>query len=129
MPKCVCMGAKLKCSFGSGPKDMMVLPIAMVMNATINSLATQMDFIAMLNIPAFGNCTSPANPMNWKMAGPVPVFVPSSCIPIPVMPWDPVAKKMKIGGNPAMLETSKTMCVWAGSITVDKPGLTNVQAT
>jgi hypothetical protein len=44
------------------------------------------------------------------------------------MPWDPVAKKLKIGGNPAMLETSKTMCVWAGSIEVDKPGLTNVQA-
>jgi hypothetical protein len=82
----------------------------------------------MLNIPAFGNCNSPANPMNWKMAGPVPVFVPSSCIPIPVMPWDPAAKKLKIGGNPAMLESSKTMCAWAGSITVDKPGLTNVES-
>jgi hypothetical protein len=107
---------------------MVVLPIAMTMNASTNAIATQMDFIPMLNIPAFGNCKSPANPMNWKMAGPVPVFVPSSCIPIPVMPWDPVAKKLKIGGNPAMLETSKTMCVWAGSITVDKPGLTNVEA-
>ena len=66
--------------------------------------------------------------MNWKMAGPVPVFVPSSCIPIPVMPWDSVAKKLKTGGNPAMLETSKTRCVWAGSIKFDKPGLTNVEA-
>jgi len=60
--------------------------------------------------------------MNWKMAGPVPVFVPSSCIPVPVMPWNPVATKTKIGSNPALIETSKTMCVWAGSIEVDDPG-------
>jgi len=119
MPKCVCMGAKLKCSFGSGPKSMIVLPIGMTMNANMNAIATQMDFVPFLNIPAFGNCLSPANPMNWKMAGPVPVFVPSSCIPIPVMPWSPVAKKLKIGGNPAMLESSKTMCAWLGSIKVD----------
>lgn len=128
MPKCVCMGAKLKCSFGSGPKDMMVLPIGMAMNATTKPIATSLDCIPMLNIPAFGNCNSQANLMNWKMAGAVPVFVPSSCIPIPVMPSDPDAKKLKIGGNPAMLESSKTMYAWAGSITVDKPGLTNVES-
>jgi hypothetical protein len=98
---------------------MIVLPIGMTMNANMNAIATQMDFVPFLNIPAFGNCLSPANPMNWKMAGPVPVFVPSSCIPIPVMPWSPVAKKLKIGGNPAMLESSKTMCAWLGSIKVD----------
>lgn len=129
MPKCVCMGAKLKCSFGSGPKDMLVLPIGMTLTATTKPIATSMDFIPMLNVPAFGNCTSPANPMNWKMVGPVPVFIPSSCIPLPLMPWSPVAKKLKIGGNPAMLETSKTMCIWVGSITVDNPGLTTVKAT
>ena len=122
------MTAKVKCTFGSGSKDMMVLPIGMANNAMSKPLATKMDFIPMLNIPAFGNCKSPANPMNWKMAGPVPVFVPSSCIPIPVMPWSSPATKMKIKGNNALLATSKTMCVWAGSITVDKPGLTNVQA-
>jgi hypothetical protein len=27
-----------------------------------------------------------------------------------------------------MLATSKTMCIWMGSITVDKPGVTNVEA-
>jgi hypothetical protein len=122
------MGAKLKCSFGSGSKDMMVLPIGMAMTAKTKPMATQMDFIPMLNIPAFGNCKSPANPMNWKMVGPVPVFTPSSCIPIPVMPWSPVAKKLKIRGNPALLANSKTMCVWAGSITVDKPGVTSIEA-
>lgn len=122
------MGAKLKCSFGAGPKDMVVLPIARTMNATSKAIAAQMDFIPMLNVPAFGQCKSPANPMNWKMAGPVPVFVPSSCIPIPVAPWAPTAKKLKVGGMPAMLQSSKITCVWAGSISVDKPGLTKMEA-
>lgn len=112
----------------SGPKEMLLLPIAMPMNASTNAIPTRMDLIPMLNISAFGNCNSPGNPMNWKMAGHVAVFFQSSCMPIHVMPWDPVATKIKVGGNPAMLEMSKSMCVWAGSIMVDKPGLTNVEA-
>ena len=127
MPKCVCSGAKLKCSFGAGPKDMIVLPINRTLTATFKPLANSIDIIPFINIPAFGQCKSPINPMNWKMAGPVPVFVPSSCIPIPVKPWSPAAKKTKIGKQPAMLETSKTMCAWLGNIEVDKPGQEKVQ--
>jgi hypothetical protein len=97
MPKCVCMGAKLKCSFGSGPKDMMVLPIGKTLTAFVKPIATEMDFVPFLNVP--------------------------------IMPWSPVAKKTKIGGNPAMLETSKTTCVWLGSIEVDNPGQTTIQCT
>ena len=37
-------------------------------------------------------------------------------------------QKTKIGGNPAMLETSKTMCAWLGSIEVDDPGIKNIEA-
>ena len=122
MAKCVCNGAKLKCSFGSAPKSMIVLPLNRTTTKMAKPLANKLDMIPFVNIPAFGQCKSPANPMNWKMAGPVPVVVPSSCIPIPVMPWNPVATKTKIGSNPALIDTSKTMCVWAGSIEVDDPG-------
>lgn len=127
MPKCVCSGAKLKCSFGAGPKPMMVLPFNGTTTELAKPLANNMDIISMLNIPKFGVCSSPANPMNWKLAGPVPVFIPSPCIPIPVMPWNPASKKVKIGKNPAMLETSKTMCAWAGSIEVDDPGVKKIE--
>ncbi|MBM3168487.1 MAG: hypothetical protein FJZ76_04350 [Bacteroidetes bacterium] len=68
------MGAKLKRTFGPGPKNMMVLPIARVMNARVKSIAGQLDIIPMLNMPAFGQCKSPANPMNWKMIGLIPVL-------------------------------------------------------
>ena len=118
MPKCVCNGAKIKCSFSSKcPKSMMILPLNRTTTKMAKPLANKLDMIPFLNIPAFGQCKSPANPMNWKMAGPVPVFVPSSCIPLPVMPQNPVAKKTKIGKNPALLETSKTM-----SIEIQDPG-------
>lgn len=127
MPKCVCTGAKLKCSFGAAPKSMMVLPFNRTTTKMAKPLANKMDMIPFLNIPAFGVCKSPANPMNWKIVGPVPVFVPSSCIPIPVVPWSPVAEKTKIGQNPALIETSKTMCVWAGSIEITDPGTEKIE--
>ena len=127
MPKCVCMGAKLKCSFGSGPKSMIVLPIGKTLTSMVKPVASNMDFVPFLNIPAFGNCTSPINPMNWKIVGPAPVFIPSSCIPIPIMLWNPAAEQTKIAGFPAMLETSKTMCIWAGSIEVDELAIKNVE--
>ena len=122
MAKCVCSGAKIKCSFGAGPKSMVVLPLNRTLTANTKPIENTLDVIPFLNIPAFGQCKSPANHMNWKMAGPVPVFVPSSCIPIPVSPWSPGAKKTKLGNQPVVLENSKTMCVWAGSITVTDPG-------
>ena len=126
MAKCVCSGAKIKCSFGAGPKSMMVLPLNRTLTASVKPIANVLDIIPFVNIPAFGNCLSPANPMNWKMAGPVPVFIPSSCIPIPVSPWSPGAKKTKIGKQPVVLANSKTMCAWAGSISVVNPGQTKI---
>ena len=125
MPKCVCKGAKLKCSFGEEPKEMTILPIGLSVQG--NPVATAMDLIPFLNIPAFGKCKSPANPMNWKIVGPAPVFIPSSCIPLPIMLWNPAAEQTKIAGFPAMLETSKTMCIWAGSIEVDELAIKNVE--
>tara|TARA_A100001015_G_scaffold304050_1_gene394657 strand:- start:1045 stop:1161 length:117 start_codon:yes stop_codon:yes gene_type:complete len=35
--------------------------------------------------------------------------------------------KSKIGKKPALLETSKKMCVWAGSIQVEDPGTRKIE--
>lgn len=129
MAKCVCSGAKIACSFGSGPKSMLVLPLNRTLTANTKPIANCLDIIPFVNIPAFGNCLSPANPMNWKMAGPVPVFIPSSCIPIPVAPWAPAAKKTKLANSPVVLANSKTACAWAGSISVTNPGQTKIDCT
>ena len=44
-------------------------------------------------------------------------------------PMDIKKLKTKIGKNPALLETSKTMCVWAGSIEITDPGTQKIQIT
>lgn len=129
MAKCVCSGAKIACSFGAGPKSMLVLPLNRTLTANTKPIANCLDIIPFVNIPAFGNCLSPANPMNWKMAGPVPVFIPSSCIPIPVAPWAPAAKKTKLANSPVVLANSKTACAWAGSISITNPGQTKIDCT
>lgn len=126
MAKCVCHGAQVKCMFGQGAKKLNVLPLNQVTTSYFKGIANIFDFIPMLNVPKFGNCLSPLNPMNWKMAGPIPIFVPSSCIPIPIMPWSPAAKKVKIRNQPAITEKSKTMCIWLGQITITKPGQKNI---
>jgi hypothetical protein len=126
---CVCSGAKAKCSFGEKEVDLSALPLPLTPKDEGNAQLSVMDFIPFLNIPAFGKCKSPANPMNWKMAGPVPVFVPSSCLPITMTPWSPGAKKLKIlGGNAALLEDDKCMCMWAGQIEITDPGQKTVKA-
>ncbi len=126
MGLCVCSGAKMKCSQSQDPNTeaaLLVIP-PMVTTNSEKPLATTMDMIPMVNIPAFGQCKSAANPMVVanKMA-------PVSCIPIVVAPWSPGAKKLTITSFPALLQTDKCMCMWAGEITISDAGQTKVNAT
>lgn len=130
MAKCVCNGAKIACSFGTGPKTMMVLPLNRVLTANTKPIANNLDIIPFLNIPPFGSCMSIANPMVIAAtAAAFGVLTPQPCIPIPVSPWSPAAIKTKIGGNPVVLANSKTMCAWAGSISVVNPGQTKIDCS
>jgi len=123
MGKCVCSGAKISCSFGSGPKSLMVLPINQTLTATVKPIATIIDIIPILNIPPFGTCISVANPMVIAAtAAALGVLTPQPCIPVPVMPWSPASTKVKIRSNPAVIDSSKTMCAWAGQISIVDPG-------
>ena len=56
----VCSGAMLKCSFGTAPGSMTVLPANMVQTAT--PIANIMDNIPMMNIMPFAMCQSMSNP-------------------------------------------------------------------
>ena len=129
MGLCVCSGAKAKCSFGEKEVDLLALPLPLTPKDEGNAQLSVMDFIPYLNIPAFGQCKSPANPMNWKMAGPAPVFVPSDCIPVTLTPWSPGAKKLKIlGGQAVLMDKDTNFCMWAGSIEITDPGQTKLKA-
>ncbi len=122
MPMHVCMGATLQCSFGLAPSSLVVLPINQCMTSYVPA-ANIMDNKPMVNIMPFGLCTSIANPtVAAATAAAMGVLTPMPCIPNTPAPWVPGAPTVMLGNMPALDNTSKLMCTWAGVIQVVYPG-------
>lgn len=121
----VCMGAVTKCSFGTAPSSLMVLPANCVMTATPD--ANIMDYIPMVNILPFAMCQSLANPMvAAATAAALGVLTPMPCIPVTVAPWSPGSATVKIAKQPALNNSSKLNCMWAGIIEITFAGQATV---
>lgn len=117
----VCMGAMMQCSFGVAPSSLVVLPANRTMTGT--PAANIMDNKPMLNVPPFGMCNSPANPMvAAATAAALGVLTPMPCIPVTAAPWAPGAPTVLIGNMPALNNSSKLMCNWGGVIQILVPG-------
>ena len=122
MPNQVCMGAMLKCSMGLAPSSLVVLPVNRVMTSNVPA-ANIMDNKPMVNIMPFGMCQSPANPtVAAATAAALGVLTPMPCIPNTPAPWAPGAPTVLIANQPALDDTSKLMCIWAGVIEVTYAG-------
>ena len=120
MGMCVCGGAMLQCTFGIAPSMLNVLPD----KKTVNNMpvATIDCNKPMVNILPFGTCSAPTNPAVIAALGsPVP------CVPLIPAPWVPGSPTVLVGGQPALNQTSKLMCAYAGVISVTNPGCTNIQ--
>jgi uncharacterized protein DUF4280 len=122
MAKQVCNLAMLKCSMGLAPGTLMVTPEKMV-NTSNQPAANIMDHKPMVNIMPFGMCKSPANPtVAAATASALGVLTPMPCIPNTPAPWVPGAPTVLLKNFPALNDTSKLMCIWAGVIEVTNPG-------
>lgn len=122
MPMHVCMGATLQCSFGVAPSSLVVLPANQCMTGNMPA-ANIMDNKPMVNIMPFGMCMSIANPtVASATAAAMGVLTPMPCIPNTPAPWMPGAPTVLLGNMPALDNTSKLMCMWAGVIQVVAPG-------
>ncbi len=118
----VCMGALLKCSFGVAPSSLMVLPVSRVMTQNMPD-ANIMDHVPMLNILPFGMCQSLANPMvAAATAAAFGALTPMPCIPVTPAPWAPGCSKVMIANMPALNNSSKLNCMWAGIIEISFAG-------
>jgi hypothetical protein len=85
--------------------------------------ANILDHIPIVNIPPFGMCQSPANPMvAAATAAALGVLTPMPCIPATTTPWAPGAPTVLVTGAPALNDSSKLMCMWAGVISINMPG-------
>jgi hypothetical protein len=122
MPQLVIMSANLQCSFGAAPSTLVITPENLT-NAEKKPAATIMDHVPMKNIMPFGVCTSLANPqVAAATAAALGVLTPQPCIPATSAPWVPGSATVFIKNKPALNNTCKLMCNWAGVIQVVSPG-------
>lgn len=117
----VCTGAVMMCSFGAAPSTFVATP-KMVKTGNMDA-GNIMDNKPMSNIPPFGVCTSMANPqVAAATAAALGVLTPMPCVPVLPAPWAPGAATVLVGNMPALNDTSKLMCAWAGVISINVPG-------
>lgn len=116
-----CSTAQLQCSFGVAPSVFNSLPLPRVFYPTPAGKIT--DFVPMLNVPPFGMCNSPANPMVITLTAlALGVFTPAPCIPVLTAPWITTSPTVLIGSVPAIDMNSKLTCLWGGLISFINPG-------
>lgn len=112
----VCNGATMKCSMGTSSSKLVVTPERGVFLGN-QPKATIKDMKPLANIPPFGLCTSLANPVvAAATAANLGVLTPMPCVPNPSGPWDPGHEIVLEKGIPALLNTCKLQCQWAGTI-------------
>ncbi|GLR71900.1 DUF4280 domain-containing protein [Agaribacter marinus] len=123
----VVMGASLMCTQGVAPSTLIVTP----QNKTLadgKPAANIMDNKPIANIPPFGMCRSLANPtVAAATSAALGVLTPMPCIPVIPAPWAPGSPTVLIGNQPALNNSSKCMCAYAGTISITNPGSTTVQ--
>ncbi len=126
MGQLVCMGASMMCSFGQAPSSLIVLPKNRVLAANMPA-ANIMDYIPVANIPPFGPCSAPTNPVVIAAtAAKLGVFTPMPCVPATAAPWIPGSPTVLVANFPALNNTSKLMCSWAGVISINVAGQATV---
>ena len=126
MPMQVVMGAQLMCTMGMAPSNLVVLPANRVM-CDNKPAANIMDFKPFVNILPFGMCKSPANPaVAAATAAALGVLTPMPCTPVIPAPWIPGSATDMIAYFPALNNTCKCMCAFAGTISITNPGCTTV---
>ena len=112
--KCVNAGSLLTCTMGAAPSALVV--VVPTTTAQGPPAANIMDCAPLTNVPTFGMCMSPANPMvAAATAAALGVLTPMPCIPV-TTPWTPGAAKVLVRNFPALDATSKCMCAYGGQI-------------
>lgn len=122
MGQLVVNGAMLQCSFGAAPSTLTIIPKNLA-NGGGGPAANIMDNIPNVNILPFGTCSSLANPtVASATAAASGVLTPMPCIPVTTAPWAPGSPTVMIKGMPALNNSSKCLCTWAGVISINVAG-------
>ena len=121
MPQQVCSTAMMMCTFGAAPSVFNATPRPVLTSFLPAGVIT--DNIPIMNVPPFGVCTSLANPtVAAATAAALGVLTPMPCLPVLPAPWVPGVPTVLITNIPALDNTCKLMCAWAGVISFSTPG-------
>ncbi|MDI3291581.1 DUF4280 domain-containing protein [Polyangium sp. 15x6] len=122
MPKLVVNGAKLKCSEGTAPSTLTVLPQNPA-DAIDLPVATVLDHKPMVNVAPFGMCKTQANPqVAAATAAAQGVLTPQPCVPVIPAPWSAGAARVTLQELKVLTEGSTCMCQWGGTVEITDPG-------
>lgn len=118
----VCSGAMMKCTMGSSPAKLTVLPSRTVFLAG-QPQANISDHVSMVNLAPFGVCRSLAFPPTASAtAAALGTLTPMPCMHNTPAPWFPGKMDTLIKGQPALLLSSKCQCMWGGTISLINNG-------
>jgi hypothetical protein len=115
---------------GSSQSSLGVLPTANSVKLCNKLMANIMDHKSMINIKPFGQCKSLANPtVAAATAAASGKLQEMPCIPATTVPWLNGNANVLVKEHPALMDNSKCMCMWVGTIEVTDSGQKEVQTT
>lgn len=119
----VIAGAKLSCTFGIGDAVLTPTPIPPMDAPGGIHLATVMDCVPLVNIPAFPLCNAKTNPtVIMATAAAFGTPTPAACSPVIEDTWHPPSILIAKGGVPALTPLSTCRCKYFGIIRITDPG-------
>lgn len=122
MPKLLCTGTMLTCTFGVAPSVFTAQGLPGVPKIFGSMPAATITEFTPANIPPFGMCNSMANPtVAAATAAAFGVLTPMPCVPMVVAPWAPPSTLMSANNIPLATEQSKAVCAYGGMIAVQMP--------
>lgn len=118
----VCSGAMMKCTMGTSPAKLTVLPIRTVF-LTGQPMANISDHQSMVNLAPFGLCRS----LGFPPTAAATAAAHGHLTPMPCMHNTPalwMGGKMDylVKGQPALLKSCKCQCMWGGTISLVTDG-------
>ncbi len=117
MPKLVVRGATLRCNQGTSTGSLSLRRTPMTADDSV--LATVDDYKPIVNIPAFGQCSSMANPqVASATAAAQGNLQRMPCIPVTTGAWSPGSNLSDIDGVKALTDDSTCSCNWNGTISI-----------
>lgn len=118
----VCSGAMMRCTMGTSPATLTVLPVRTV-NLTGPPMANISDHQSMVNLAPFGLCRSLGFPPTASAtAAAHGHLTPMPCMHNTPAPWMGGKMDYLIKAQPALLKSSKCQCMWGGTISLVTDG-------